>query len=190
MNRAGRMARRVSETARALGVGSSGRRSIEVALALAMEPRLTLLDDDHHPSYLHPGRCAVILMDDLKESDPAVIAAAVLVETEEPAFRIPADRIRAQLGPEVEALVTAVPLPDAGDLAERLLGVDERTLRIALTERLDQLRHAHLWEDRERGRQAHEVARRVYLPLAERSDPTLARRYRWWCSMFAKRHLA
>jgi (p)ppGpp synthase/HD superfamily hydrolase len=62
--------------------------------------------------------------------------------------------------------------------------------RIALAERLDQLRHAHLWPDPERRRRAHQEALSVYSPLAERASPKLARRYAWWCSMFARKYLA
>ena len=53
----------------------------------------------------------------------------------------------------------------------------EEVQRIALAERLDHLRHAHLWTDRARQRAAHDVALRIYAPVAERVHPTMARRY-------------
>ena len=85
--------------------------------------------------------------------------------------------------------VARVPLPDAEDLAERLLLAEPDVQLIALAERLDHLRHAHLWHDVEARRAAHASAARVYARIAERVHPTLARRYRWWCDMFERNYL-
>jgi hypothetical protein len=52
--------------------------------------------------------------------------------------------------------------------------------RVALSEALDQIRHAHLWKVLSQRRRAAAIARRVLHPLATRVDPTLARRYGWW----------
>jgi hypothetical protein len=92
-------------------------------------------------------------------------------------------------GREVAGLLREVPLPDAEDLAERLLIADPAVQLIAVAERLDQLRHAHLWNDPARARAAHDLAVRVYAAIAERVDATLSRRYDWWCRMFERKHL-
>ena len=155
-----------------------------------MEPRRTLLDDDHHPDYMHPGRCAVIMMDDLQETDPVTISAVVLVESARPDLRVPVQTMVGRLESDVVSLVRSVPSPGGDDLAEVLVTASDPVRRVALTERLDQLRHAHLWPSVERRRRAHDEAREIYLPVAERTDPTLFRRYRWWCGMFARRYLS
>ncbi len=183
------MAERLGDTARSLGIAKGGVQLITAAYALAMEPRRQRLDDDHHPAYLHPARSALILMDDVGERGPTVVAAAALVETEHECLRVSTDRLAPIVGPEVAQLVSAVPTPGAEGLVEALVLSAPEVARVALAERLDQLRHAHLREDLEWRRRAHAEAQTVYLPLAERTDPTLARRYRWWCAMFGQHHL-
>jgi (p)ppGpp synthase/HD superfamily hydrolase len=183
------MGERVAETARSLGIESGSVQLITSAYALAMEPRRRRLEDDHHPAYLHPGRTALILMDDLGETDATVVAAASLVETEEERLSVSAARLPPVVGTEVALLVSIVPTPGAEDLAEKLVVAAPEVARVALAERLDQLRHAHLWEDMDRRRRAHREAEAVYMPVAERTHPTLARRYRWWCAMFKQHHM-
>jgi (p)ppGpp synthase/HD superfamily hydrolase len=183
------MGQRLADTAAAAGIGPEGRSRIARSYGLAMEPRRAALIDDHDPSYLHPGRCAVILMDDLACAEPRLLCAAVFVETEAKTLAVPASRISKEVGEDVATLVEAVPQARAPDLAECLLLADPAVRVLSLVERLDQLRHAHLWTDMERRRIAYQSAVEVYLPVAIRTDPTLARRYRWWCSMFARRHL-
>jgi len=184
------MARRISTTATAMGVGAAGRDLLRAALEMAMAPRRRALADDHDPRFLHPGRCVVILLDDLKASDPDMLAAAALIETEDMAFRVDPDRIEALLGAGVADLVRAVPHPGEEALADALACAESVVRQLALVERLDHLRHAHLWTDMVRRREAHRVAVRTYLPVAEGSAEILARRYRWWCRMFGKRYLA
>src|SRR5690606_2415769 len=84
-----------------------------------------------------------------------------------------------------------VPLPAlAGDeLLERLLAAGHDARLVALAERLDHARHLHLrpaagW------RAFHTLACETYLPVALRTDPTLARRFRWWCGQFERRYLS
>lgn len=189
VDRARRMGQRLTDLGEALGIDRSGRDLISRGYALAMEPRRATLSDDHDPEYLHPGRCAVILMDDLGCIDPATIAAVALLESESPNLAVPPREIEAGLGGDVARLVGGVPLSGAEDLAEQLVVGTEVTRVLALVERLDQVRHAHLWPDMERRRRVHAEACSVYLPVAVRTDATLARRYTWWCSMFGQRHL-
>ena len=183
------MAARVLRTAQEMGVAEVGLGALERAHSLAMAPRLENLDDDHDPHFLHPGRTALILLMDVGEARTDVLTAALLVESERPELKVPLARVREALGEAVAERVAAVPLPDDEELAERLVTADEEVRLIALAERLDHLRHAHLWSDLERRRSAHRSALEVYAPVAERTHPALARRYAWWCDMFARRHL-
>ena len=121
----------------------------------------------------------------MEETDAQVLAAAMAVDSQN-AGHAPD---RSALDPDVGALVARAPPSGAEDLAERLVVADERVRRAALAERLDHLRHAHLWEDPGARRRAHAEALEVYAPVARRTHPALAHRYDWWCRMFGSRHL-
>jgi hypothetical protein len=56
-----------------------------------------------------------------------------------------------------------------------------------LAERLDQLRHAHLREDHAWWRAIHAEAGAIWVPVAERTHPRLADRYRHWLRTFGRR---
>ena len=60
--RAGLMARSVAGAAHAREIGGSDLDLVSRAYALAMKPRIALLEDDHDPAYLHPGRSILILL--------------------------------------------------------------------------------------------------------------------------------
>jgi (p)ppGpp synthase/HD superfamily hydrolase len=187
------MGERVVRTARATGTPESDVPLLEQAHALAMEPRLGAGLDAHDPDFLHPGRSALILLLDSGEARGEVLAAAMLTESRRPELAADLPRVREALGPGAGAAVAErvarVPLPDAEDLAERLLLAEPDVQLVALAERLDHLRHAHLWHDVEASRAAHASAARVYARIAERVHPALARRYRWWCDMFERNYL-
>jgi (p)ppGpp synthase/HD superfamily hydrolase len=183
------MGARVLAAAARAGVARAALPALERAHALAMEPRVRALDERAH-DLLHPGRSALILLVDTGERSARALAAAMLVESERDELSVPMTRVVAALGGEVGERVADVPTPGQEDLLERLVTASPEVQRIALAERLDQLRHAHLWPDPERRRRAHEQALSVYAPVAERAHPTLARRYAWWCGMFARKYLA
>ena len=65
MSRWEQMADRVDRTAVAAGVDRLGRDLISTAMEAARAPRLAVIDDDHDPDYLHPGRTVVVLLDDV-----------------------------------------------------------------------------------------------------------------------------
>jgi len=182
------MAASLVRAARFTGVSADGVRAISRAYALAMEPRVATFEDDHHPLFLHPGRSVLVLLRDVSCVDGPLLAAAALVESEDAELRIAAADVRAGLGGEVADLVEAVPMPGTGSLAEALVTADERVRLLALAERLDHLRHAHLREADEGWRAAaHAEARSIYWPVAERTHPRLAQRYEHWCRTFARR---
>lgn len=183
------MAASVVRTARSFGVDPEGIPLLSRAHALAMGPRLTAFDDDdHHPLFLHPGRTVLVLLRDAEVTDVALLAAAAVTETEDEALRIAPAEVRAALGDEVAGIVAGVPAPGSESLAEDLVTAPERIRYVALAERLDHLRHAHLRDADEAWRRAvHAEARAVYLPIAERTHPKLAQRYLHWCWAFARR---
>jgi len=188
VDRGSAMAASVVRTARSFGVDPSALSLVSRAHALAMEPRVRVIDDDHHPLFLHPGRSVLILLRDARVTDASTLAAAAVTESEDAEFRIDSGEIRAHLGADVADLVVRVPLPRVESLAEDLLSADERVRLVALAERLDHLRHAHLRETGDAWRRAlHAEATAVYLPIAERTHPRLAQRYRHWCRTFARR---
>lgn len=194
--RARAMGERVLRTAREVGTPEAELPLLERAYALAMAPRLDARLGSHDPHLLHPGRSALILLLDTAEVRGAVLAAAMLAESERPELGASAARAReglmerevgAAAAEAALAWAAEVPMPGDEDLAERLVVADEEVQRAALAERLDHLRHAHLWGDPERARSAHARAVEVYLPVAERVHPVLARRYLWWCEAFARK---
>ena len=136
---------------------------------------------DEHFETLHPARTLLILLDDCAVTDPALLTAAALIESEHAELR-PASR---------NAIAARVPLPDVSGeaLLEELVGAEEPVRLIALAERLDHARHLHL---RERALHAgfHRGIGEVYAPVAARTHPRLARRYEWWWTTFLRRFLA
>ena len=133
VDRGSAMAASVVRTARSFGVGPSGLSLVSRAHALAMEPRVRAIDDDHHPLFLHPGRSVLILLRDAGVTDAPTLAAAAVTESEDAGFRIGSGEIRAHLGDDVADLVVRVPLPRAEWLAEDLVSADEREQFIAET---------------------------------------------------------
>ena len=183
-----RMIERLDRTALVHGVEAAGRRLIEDAFRAAMAPRLAVIHDDHHPDYLHPGRTAVILLDDLGVTGPVALAAACLVDTRRPEIEASDSEVEDRVGRDVLDFRDRVPRPGSERLLEDLLGSDPQVALVALAERLDHLRHAHLWGDLETARAAHAEGSAVYLSVAERAHPLLARRYRHCCRIFSRKY--
>jgi hypothetical protein len=186
--RAEAMGRRISRTAGRLGVDSAGLDFLRRAFEIGMAPRFDRAFDDHHPDYLHPARTALILMDDARIDDTVTLATALVTETRDPTLR-PEPRALVEI-PRVADLLAGVPDPAADEtLAEALLGAPRGACMVALAERLDHARHLHLRERPEWG-PYHELTRRIYAPIADRTHPTLGGRLAWWCATFEERFLA
>jgi hypothetical protein len=178
----------LARAAHALGFTEAEIERLGLAYALAMEPRIRTLADDHHPAYLHPGRSPLVLLRDVGPVSLTTLVVATLHETEDEELRVAYAQVARELGEDVAARLESLPLPDDARLLERLVTLDEVARLAALAERLDQLRHAHLREDwRSRWRAMHEEAGAVWLPVAERTHPRLARRFRHWHRAFARR---
>ena len=189
MSRWEQMADRVDRTAAGAGVDRLGRDLIGKAIRAAMAPRSAAIDDDHDPDYLHPGRTAVVLLDDVGLADPVALAAACLLDTRRDDLELSDREVTEQVSPAVTAFRNAVPRSNSVTLLEDLLASDPDVALVALAERLDQIRHAHLWGDLSEARAAHQEASEVYLKMAERTHARLAARYTSWCRAFGEKYL-
>lgn len=169
-------------------------RLLEELHRVAMKPRRRELDDERDPLFLHPGRTALILLLDVGAADPRLLGASLLVDTARPELE-PDDGVvigavgGADLAEDLLGLRRKVPRPPDPRLTEELVSASEDVRLLALAERLDHLRHAHLEPDREVRKELHRRASEVYAPVAERTHAILARRYAWWCRMFGSRWL-
>ena len=154
-----------------------------------MAPRLAVIDDDHDPDYLHPGRTIVVLLDDVGLADPVALAAACLLDTRREDLEAPDGEVTKRVSPAVTAFRNAVPRSSSSTLLEDLLASGSDIVLVALAERLDQVRHAHLWGNLAEARAAHEEVSEVYLKMAQRTHAQLARRYLSWCRTFREKYL-
>jgi hypothetical protein len=185
VDRALAMAGSVERSARAAGLSDEATGLLGRAYALAMESRRVL--DEHDPAFLHPGRSILVLLQDVGPLAPAVLAAAAVHESQDARFRSDPDVVRRELGDEVAEVVASIPLPEGDDLVERLVTLDEGPRLAALAERLDHLRHAHLRNDPAWWRALRDEVSEAWAPVAERTHPRLADRYRAWLRAISRR---
>jgi hypothetical protein len=185
VDRARAMAGSVERIARAAGLADDAIDLVRHAYALAMEPRRVL--DEHDPAFLHPGRSVLVLLQDVGPLRAEVLAAAAVHESEEARFRLDPSDVRRELGARVAELATSLPLPTDEDLVERLVTLDVGARLAALAERLDHIRHAHLREDPAWWRALREEVSAAWAPVAERTHPRLADRYRAWLRAISRR---
>ena len=181
------MAASVATVATRKGLGPTAVSRIGRALAEAMKPREAALSDDHHPAFLHPGRVALVLLNDVPNPTVESIELAVLIESRDPELRVGDERVRNELGTRVAAARAAIPSPGSKELTERLVTLDDDAALAALSERLDHLRHEHLRDPVTPWPALVEEVSTVWLPVADRRSATLARRYRHWLRTFERR---
>lgn len=186
--RAALMADSIASAARAQGIEGADFDRVNRAYALAMEPRVAALKDDHHPAYLHPGRSVLILLQDVGPLPGTTLAVAAVLESEDEHLRLPVGSAMDELGEGVAASLRSIPFPGDGRLTERLIGLERGLALAALAERLDHLRHLHLRADlRDRWTDHHEEVATVWLPFAERTHPKLGTRFAHWARTFERR---
>ncbi len=194
------MGERIARSAIKAGVASDAVPILLRAYAVAMAPRDSgprALPTDQHPAFLHPGRTVLILLDDLGETDPRILAVGALAESRDTELRVRRkNALRALEGlgdTEEEAFGWWKALPrldwsatedekqgTGEDFLERLVTASEPLQQVVLAEALDHLRHAHLWPSRSDQLRALELAESVLKPVADRTHPALERRYSWW----------
>lgn len=181
------MLRRVQRRMLVAGLGGPELGALDALHEQTLARRLALVGDDEHPDVLHPSRTALILMDDAGVRDGAVLAAALMLETDRPELEWRPDDERTPI-PEGLALVERVPHPrQEGDrLLEALVAAEPPVALVALAERLDHARHLFRRE-RASWEAGHALACETYRPVAHRTHPRLAQRYEAWCFAFGRR---
>lgn len=181
--RAGAMANRLARAVREADLDEKAAAIVVAAFRDAHADRDDI-GDPHAPAALHPARNALILLEDADVRDPAELCAAVLYDSTRAAPDPVAD-------PAVAALLDELPWNGALEddvLVEMLVVASDAARRVALADRLDHARHLHL-APKESWEPFHRVTSEVWLPIAERTHPVLARRFRWWTRMFGRRWL-
>jgi len=142
-----------------------------------MRERSDRFEDEHHPAFLHPLRTVTLLLE-VGEASAAAHRTALLLDTES----APDAAVGEELPPEALHLRTRAP----DELVELLL-LAEPWLRTAwLAERLDQIRHLHLWAGEDRTREALTTAETREVPLAQREGGRLSRAWTDWMGKAAR----
>ncbi len=140
-----------------------------------MARRAAAFADEHHPAFLHPLRTAVLLLE-ADEVDPRAHAAALGLDTERDSG---GDAMEGRSEPD-DANVAAVLVAGPDERLELLVVAEPWVRHTWLAERLDQIRHLHLWAGPVRTRTALERAEREELPLAGRVGGRLERAWADW----------
>ncbi|MDE0898450.1 MAG: hypothetical protein OSA81_05480 [Longimicrobiales bacterium] len=187
--RARQMVASVGKAARSVDLSAMDVEAVRRVHDLAMQARVGLLADDHHPAYLHPGRTALILLQDVVSVNVSVVILGLLHESTDLKLRPAATQIADALGGEVSvSVLTAIPRPGDERLVERLVALGPGSALAVLAERLDHLRHLHMrpdlidtWAD------THAEVTSAWLPFAQRTHRKLAVRYAHWSRTFVKR---
>lgn len=184
------MARRIGAAAVRAGIGSTETQCTTAAFLAMIEERATFVTDEHDPDFLHTGRTAVILLEDVMVREGAVVAAAVLYDSMHPELCAAAFHLAAGCGRVAQQLLEELPAgsEDDAERVEALVTASEGARLVAVAERLDHARHLHL-HDASQWRAFHEEFVRVFLPLAHRTHPQLAYRCDRWSTAFGERHL-
>lgn len=89
--RADRMADRIGGAALKAGVSTDAVAVLEEGFRAAIAPRQAgphALGSDQHPDFLHPGRSVLILLEDLRETDPGALTVGALAESRNPRLRV------------------------------------------------------------------------------------------------------
>lgn len=179
------MAAKLVDYARRAGVADVT--LIEDAYWAALQPRLRHYSDVFHHDMLHPARTVLILLEQADCRDETLLAAGALTETVSEAVRVPLGVVRT-VNDVVGELVESVPNPldDSESLAEELVTAGDDVALVAIAERLDHARHLHM-RDAATWRAFHEQVLAVYLPVAQRVDEKLFRRFERWATAFQRR---
>jgi hypothetical protein len=173
----------------AWSMGSTAAEPVRAAVAAALAVRDAVVEDDHDPRLLHPARTVLILLSDAGCRDAHTLAAAAGIESIDAPLRPPGETIRASAGEIAAGIAAAAPLPAAEEhLLEALVTAPAETAVAALAERLDHARHLHQRPDIDWPTFLAQIED-VYVPVALRLSPPLARRLERWAEAFRSRRL-
>lgn len=173
----------------------AGTAAVRSALHAALHRRDRLIDDDHDPRCLLPARTVRILIADAGVRHADTLAAAAFIDSidatlvaDAAVLGEPAARILGHVPLPLERSLHAVDAADGPELLERLVCAPPDASTIAVAERLDQARHLHMrpelpWVA------FHAGMRDVYIPVAHRVAPVIARRMDRWAEAFGRRLL-
>jgi len=187
------MGDRVVRAAEPLGVPMDGLLLLKAAHDLAMDTRQGIIADDHDPRFLHPGRSALVAMEDGGVMNAEALAAVMVTDSWSPELAPEPGAVAASLGMEVAG--RSAEIPTIGNRApahvlEDLLELGTEAAILALAEQLDHLRHAHLDTTERIRRRYHGMGCEAYRLAAQRSgSEVLVRRYAYWCRTFPERFL-
>ena len=187
--RARQMVASVDKAARSAGLLAADVEAVGQVHELVMQARAGLLANDHHPAYLHPGRTALILLQDVGGVDGVAVILGLLHESIDSKLSLGNTQIARGLDGEAgQYALAAIPRPGDERLLERLVLLGTGAALAALAERLDHLRHLHLRPDlRATWADTHAEVREAWLPFAQRTHRKLAVRYAHWSRTFEKR---
>lgn len=184
------MAERIARASRRAGFGDAVALRARRLFERVIEHRRSAVADERDPEFLHPGRTAIILTEDLRVLDYACVAAGIALDSLHPERTPDAETLIMWDEHDAARLLGEIPLgADDEMLTEALVTASAAARTVALAERLDHARHLHL-RDAQDWTAFHQDVARLYLPLAARTNATLERRYKWWTRMFARRFLA
>jgi hypothetical protein len=207
--RAQSMARRLARSAERAGLDAGDVARIVRAFHETLAARTELASTPEHFAYLHPARNVLILIEDLDVRSVELLVAACALTAALPADAARATAEAAATGRPDETIRTLTAAGEAGaarlvdeavhalagggthddsTLEERLLACGAEARLLLLVDRLDRVRHLHL-DTRADAAAVHAETTRVFLPLADRTHPLLARRFAWWARTFARRFL-
>lgn len=183
--RAREMIARLDRDWREAGLSPADRGRLVRRAGEVMADRAVRIPDEHHPAFLHPLRTVLLLLE-ASETDPRAHETALVVDSERPGTaedpqgREPSEDREdgSASGPAPEAL-EVFGAPHAERL-ERLVVAAPWVRRTWLAERLDHLRHLHLWAGPERTRTALDRAEEEEAPLAAREGGRLHRAWADW----------
>ena len=182
------MARSLDAAAQGIGIEVVEAEVLRRAFTLAMQPRLEVITNDHHPAYLHPARSALILTGDVGAVDVIVLVMACLHESRDAAFKVPGPVLTEAFGASVLGTLDSIPRPGDERLVERLVALGPGLSLAALAEQLDHLRHLHMREDLMGvWADVHAEVMGAWLPFSQRVHPRLATRYAHWARTFVRR---
>jgi hypothetical protein len=184
------MAERLASAARREGLAATDIAHITRVYNRIIDHRAAFLPHDRYGDELHPGRSAVILLDDVGTPPAAAVVVAIVLDSEHPDWMLAEDEVRELAGGDAAALLDELPAPadDAEHGLETLLAASTGARLAAVAERLDHARHLHLRPPGE-WRAFHESIERVYAPIATRTNAMLEYRLARWSGMFRDRYL-